>query len=56
MDLPATAKTITLPVNAGIRIMSISVATEEPAVVPAGPLFDSLGMTTMSEKVETAKR
>ncbi len=56
MDLPANAKTITLPENAGIRIMGISVAKEEPAVVPAQPLFDTLGMTTRSDNIEAAKQ
>ncbi len=55
MDLPADAKAITLPQNPGIRIMGISVAKEEPAVTPAQPLFDSLGMTTRSDTLETAK-
>ena len=55
LDLPANAKTLTLPENAGIRIMGVSVAREEPAVVPAQPLSDTLGMTTRSDTMEAAK-
>ncbi len=55
MDLPAGTRTITLPEDSGIRIMGISVATEEPDVTPAQPLFDTLGMITKSDKVEAAK-
>ena len=42
IDLPAGAKTITLPSNEKIRILAISVAHEEPAVRPAQPLYDTL--------------
>lgn len=52
LDLPKGAKSITLPDNAAIRIMAISAAKEEPAVTPAQPLSDKLGMTEMSETVE----
>ncbi len=55
LDLPANAKTITLPENAGVRILGMSVAEQEPAVVPAQPLFDTLGMTTKSTTFEAAK-
>ncbi len=55
LDLPARAKTVSLPNNAGIRILGMSVATEEPAVLPAQPLFDTLGMTAKSETMEAAK-
>lgn len=56
LDLPANTKTITLPENAGIRIMGMSVATEEPTVTPAQPLFDTLGMTSKSDTMEAAKQ
>ncbi len=56
LDLPSGAKTITLPENPGVRIMGISVAAEEPAVKPAQPLFDTLGMTTRSDTMEAAKQ
>ena len=55
LDLPANAKTITLPENAGVRILGMSVAEGEPAVIPAQPLFDTLGMTTQSSTFEAAK-
>jgi len=42
IDLPAGAKTITLPDNDRIRILAISVADENPAVTPAQPLYDVL--------------
>jgi alpha-mannosidase len=56
MDLPAHAKTLTLPADNGIRIMAISVAKEEPGVRPAQPLYDTLGRTTESTVNEDAKR
>ena len=56
LALPADARTITLPDNAHVRVLGISVAAEEPAVLPAQPLFDTLGATSMSDKVETAKQ
>lgn len=55
LDLPAGARTITLPKNAAIRIMGISVAADEPAVVPAQPVFDTLGMSGVSNTFEAAK-
>ncbi|HUK30276.1 MAG TPA: glycoside hydrolase family 38 C-terminal domain-containing protein [Candidatus Acidoferrum sp.] len=42
IDLPAGAKTITLPANDKIRILAISVADETPSVWPAHPLYDTL--------------
>ncbi len=36
------ATTLTLPVNDKIRILAISVAREDPAVIPAQPLYDNL--------------
>jgi alpha-mannosidase len=42
LDLPAGAKTITLPDNERIRILAISVADEPPRVTPAAPLYDTL--------------
>jgi alpha-mannosidase len=45
MDLPAHAKTLTLPSDEAIRIMAISVAKEDPKVSPAHPLYDTLGRT-----------
>jgi alpha-mannosidase len=42
IDLPAGAKTITLPDNDKIRILAISAANENPTVKPAQPLYDEL--------------
>jgi alpha-mannosidase len=42
IDLPAGAKTITLPNNDKIRILAITVADEAPSVWPVRPLYDSL--------------
>ena len=56
LDVPKDAKSITLPDNANVRIMGMSVAAEEPAVMPAQPLFDNLGMTSMSNQFEAAAK
>ncbi len=45
LDVPAGAKTLTLPDNAKIRILAVSVADEAPAVVAAQPLYDTLERT-----------
>jgi len=45
MDLPAHAKTLTLPANFNIRILAVSVAKEDPQVSAAQPLYDTLGRT-----------
>jgi alpha-mannosidase len=45
IDLPANARTLTLPDNDKIRIFAVSVAEENPAVKPAQPLHDTLGAT-----------
>jgi alpha-mannosidase len=42
IDLPAGAKTITLPNNDKIRVLAITVANESPSVWPAHPLYDTL--------------
>ena len=42
IDLPAGAKTLTLPKNADIRILAISVADENPQTHPVQPLYDVL--------------
>jgi alpha-mannosidase len=41
-DLPAGAKTLTLPDDARIRVMAVSVAREAPEVRPVQPLYDTL--------------
>ncbi len=43
IDLPANAHTLTLPDNANIRVLAVSVAEENPEVKPAQPLYDVLG-------------
>ncbi len=45
IDLPAHAKTLTLPSNDNIRILAVSVAKEEPQVSAVQPLYDTLGRT-----------
>jgi alpha-mannosidase len=45
IDLPAHAKTLTLPSNENIRILAISVAKEDPQVSAVQPLYDTLGRT-----------
>jgi alpha-mannosidase len=42
IDLPAGAKSVTLPDNDKIRILAMSVAHENPEVRPAQPLYDVL--------------
>ena len=46
IDLPAGAKSITLPDNSKIRILALSVADENAAVIPAQPLYDVLPATS----------
>jgi alpha-mannosidase len=42
LDLPADAHTLTLPDNDKIRILSVSVVDDNPSLIPASPLFDTL--------------
>jgi alpha-mannosidase len=42
IELPAGAKSITLPDNDKIRVLAISVADENPEVTPVQPLYDVL--------------
>ena len=42
IDIPAGAKTITLPMNDRIRVMALTVSTEGPQLLPAHPLYDTL--------------
>jgi alpha-mannosidase len=48
IDLPANARTLTLPDNANIRVLAVSVAEENPEVKPAQPLYDVLGSSSAS--------
>jgi alpha-mannosidase len=43
LDLPAGARTLTLPNNGRIRILSVSVVDDNPSLIPAASLFDTLG-------------
>jgi alpha-mannosidase len=45
IDLPANAKTLTLPSNQNIRVLAVTVAKEDPQVSAVQPLYDSLGRT-----------
>jgi alpha-mannosidase len=42
MDLPADARTLTLPDNDKIRILAVTVSAEEGDLQPAQPLYDVL--------------
>jgi alpha-mannosidase len=42
IDLPAGARTLTLPNNDRIKVLAVSVAQEGPEVKPAHPLYDTL--------------
>jgi alpha-mannosidase len=42
IDVPAGAKTLTLPDNEKIRVLAVSVAQEAPAARPVQPLYDTL--------------
>ena len=42
IDLPAGARTLTLPNNDRIRVLAVTVADEPWAVTPAHPLYDTL--------------
>jgi alpha-mannosidase len=42
LALPAGARTLTLPNNDKIQILSISVVNDNPSLIPAAPLFDTL--------------
>jgi alpha-mannosidase len=42
IDLPAGARTLTLPVNERIRILAVTAALEETRVWPAHPLYDTM--------------
>ena len=50
LDLPAGARTLTLPNNDKIRVLAVSVATESGRVAPAQPLYDTLERTPASGK------
>lgn len=45
VNLPHGARTLTLPQNAKVRVLAVSVADANPALKPAAPLYDMLGST-----------
>ena len=45
IDLPAGAKTLTLPSNEKVKVLAVTVADEGPLLKPAQPLYDTLGRT-----------
>ncbi|WP_419806926.1 glycoside hydrolase family 38 C-terminal domain-containing protein [Terriglobus sp.] len=55
LEIPAGAKTITLPNNPNIRIMAVSAAKVGPAVTPATPLFDVLKHTSAPTTSQTSR-
>ncbi|MGH7689363.1 MAG: glycoside hydrolase family 38 C-terminal domain-containing protein, partial [Gemmatimonadaceae bacterium] len=42
LDVPAGATTLTLPDDPHVRILAVTVADQEPGLVPAHPLYDTL--------------
>ncbi len=42
MDIPAGARSLTLPENERIRVLAVTAANEGPLVRPAQPLYDTL--------------
>ncbi len=43
LDLPAGVRTLSLPKNDKIHILSLTVAVDDPSLISASPLFDMLG-------------
>ncbi len=56
IDIPANAKTLTLPNNDKIRVLAVSVAQENPEVKPAHPLYDTLNRTEPGQLQQQAAR
>lgn len=52
MDVPANARTLTLPSNDKVRVLAISVANETPMAMPAQPLSDMLSHTAQPTSQE----
>jgi alpha-mannosidase len=48
IDLPKSAKTLTLPVNDKIRVLAVSLAEEGPSINPTAPLYDVLPSPSIS--------
>jgi alpha-mannosidase len=55
LQVPAHARTLTLPNDANVRILAVSVAKQEPDVTPAEPLFDTLGSTELGPMVAASQ-
>jgi alpha-mannosidase len=53
LDIPANARTLTLPANDKLRILAVSVAEEASPVAPAQPLYDTL---ERNEQTAVARR
>jgi alpha-mannosidase len=45
IEVPGNARTLTLPNNDKIRVLAISVAEENPDLIPSQPLYDTLDRT-----------
>jgi alpha-mannosidase len=43
VEVPANARTLTLPDNDKIRVLAVTVAEQNAQVVPVQPLYDTLG-------------
>ena len=54
IPLSDSERTLTLPNNDKIRVLAVSVAEENPRVTPAQPLYDTLGRTEPTGKLEAA--
>jgi alpha-mannosidase len=52
MELPAGAKTLTLPNNIRVRVLAVSVAKTGPMLEAAAPLFDTLSHTSIPTEIE----
>ena len=50
--IPTEARSLTLPNNDMIRILAISMVRDNPPLVPATPLFDTVGRTEPSSTAE----
>jgi alpha-mannosidase len=55
LEVPANARTLTLPRNDKVRVLAVSVANENPTVTPAKPLSDMLRHTAQPTSLEPAQ-
>jgi alpha-mannosidase len=56
IDMPAGARTLTLPDNDKIRVLAVSVAHDDPALQSAAPLYDTLHRAEPPQTMEQAGR